>query len=88
MASTKADVKLLDLSRQDTIDLLEVLGYGVDVEKGIVTKDGKPYDCPYTKRPVELDNVSIFPGTITVMNTDPLSISEYLVDHPDVKFTE
>lgn len=76
----KRDLKFVEVTEEDKRIFLDALGYEVN-EEGLVLLKGtkEPYICPITKEEVRIENASIVPfNSIIVMNTDVLSISEYL----------
>lgn len=76
----KEPVKFVHVDNDQKKRILELLGYEV-TEKGFLKKDKKDYFCPITKSKVHLETASILPGSILVINTNPLSISEYLSEY-------
>lgn len=69
--------------KQKTV-LLKALDYSVDKNGIILDKTGRPHICPYTKKEVLFKNASIMSGSVIVMNTSSLTISEYITDYVDV----
>jgi len=63
--------------------LLNALGYKVEEDGLILDENGKPHECPYTKKNVFLENASIMPGSVIVMNTSSITLSEYMSDYVD-----
>ena len=78
--SIKRDLKFIEISEEDKRFFLDVLGYEVNKEGLVLVKETKePYICPISKEEVHIENASIVPfNSISVINTDVLSISEYL----------
>lgn len=78
------DISFDSLNDNQKRVLLKALDYNIDENEVILDKTGKPHLCPYTKRKVLLKNASIMPGSVIVMNTSSLTISEYITDYVDV----
>ena len=83
----EAEIEFLDLSPEEKILLLDVLGFSID-------KEGYIYDlllkerhiCPYTKKDILSQNASILPGSTLIINTSALTISEYITDKLEKKY--
>ncbi len=75
-------VSIKNLSFGDKLFLLKELGYGSD---GIFVTDkgGVQVQDRYLKEPVRIDNMLIFPGSILILDDNPLSIASYLEEFPD-----
>jgi hypothetical protein len=65
------------------IKLLQALGYDVDREGVFVTKDGKPVIDRYIDKPVRVDNMAILPGSVIVIDDNPISIAYYFEEHKE-----
>lgn len=81
-----ADIELdfIDITLNEKITLLDILGYYVDENGVIYNKDTKEqHICPYTNEIVLIENASILPGSTVIINTTELSISEYFTEHID-----
>ena len=65
------------------IFLVQELGYRSD---GIfvLEKNGDKYIDKYTKEPVRIDNMAIFPGSTIILDNNPLSIVSFLEEFGDV----
>jgi len=72
----------VSLTKEEMKILLEILGYSVN-SSGIVYKsDGAVLECPLSKEGVTLDkSISVMPGSIIVMNTTPVTLSEYFYQY-------
>jgi len=75
--------EVLSLSEKDLKLLLEILGYKISENKNILDSEGNEVVCPFTKDKIQLDNLSIMPGSIVLMNTTPVTLSEYFYQYPD-----
>lgn len=75
----------IKLTSKEKRVLLDCLGY--DVKNGAVftKKDGEPHICPYTERPVMLEEASVMPGSTVVFNTTELSLAQYFTEHEEKK---
>ena len=78
------DIQFTVLNDQQKTVLLKALDFDVDENGVILAKTGKPHICPYTKKKVLLSNASIMPGSVIVMNTSSLTLSEYISDYVDL----
>lgn len=74
---------LRNIPIESKIKLLKVLGYDSD---GIfvLDKDGNKVKDRYVDIDVELSRMLIFPGSIIVLDNNPLSIASYLEEFGDV----
>lgn len=66
------------------ISLAKELGFGVDPDGVHLLKDGEPALDPYTQTPLRLDSMAILPGSVVLLDNNPVSIASYLEDHGDV----
>ena len=71
------------LSKEDKKILLEMLGYNVDKEGFVISLNNERMICPFTNGPVSLEDASIMPGSLIIMNTTPVTLSEYFYQYPD-----
>ena len=79
---TKKDITFLDITYDEKRILLDCLGYSVKEDNYIInTKTGDYHTCPITRERVLFENASILPGSALVINTTPLTISEYLSEY-------
>ena len=62
------------------ISLLKELGYDSDGE--YVTKNGERFLDIYVGKPILLDRMVIFPGSIIILDDNAFSIGAYLSEHP------
>mgnify|MGYP001600816965 CR=1 FL=1 len=76
-------VSLKDISRDDKLILLKQLGYSSDGTFVTDKSGAKVYD-KYIDEPVRIDNMLILPGSIIILDDNPLSIASYLEEFPDV----
>lgn len=74
---------LKDMPLDFKIALLKELGY--DSDGSFVTeKSGKKHEDRYTKEPIRLDNMLIFPGSTIILDNNALSIASFLEEFGDV----
>ena len=75
-------LSLKHISKDSKIALLQELGYQSD---GIFVLDqkGNRHCDPYINEPVKVDNMLIFPGSVIIMDDNPISLTSYIEDHPD-----
>ena len=70
----------LDYDRK--VILLNALGYGVDREGYIIEEDTKKrVVCKYTNKYVKINGASILPGSTVIINTSPVTLSEYIEEY-------
>ena len=76
-------VSLKNIPNEAKVELLRELGYDSD---GIfvLEKSGKKHMERYTKQPIRIDNMVIFPGSTIILDNNPLSISSFLEEFEDV----
>jgi hypothetical protein len=70
-----------DLTDEEKVQLLELLGEGYGCTDGKVTRYGLPYKDPYSGRPVSLAELAIMPGSTVVIGNNPISIAGYVADY-------
>lgn len=75
--------EIIILSNEEKKLLLEVLGYKVTEEGIILNANNEEVICPFTKKVVRLETASLMPGSLIIMNTTPLTLSEYFYQYPD-----
>ncbi len=61
--------------------LLDFLGYGVNKDGIVVSKDNKMLICPYTGEPIRFKDASVMPGSTVIFNTSPFTLAEYFSKH-------
>lgn len=78
-------VQFVNVKDDEKKVILDILGYEVDNEGLVLVKSTKkPHICPITQEKVHLQNASILPwNSNIVINTNALSISEYLSQLPE-----
>ena len=80
----KKEVTFIQVDNDKKKILLDLLGYAVDVKGCLIEKKTrKVHICPITEKPVTLESASILPGSELVINTNALSLSEYLSKYVD-----
>jgi len=73
------NIEFLEISNDDKQVLLDVLGFCVEKDGTIVDKvTKKPHICPLSKTQVKLIDASILPGSTMIINTNALTLSEYM----------
>ncbi|MBI2523008.1 hypothetical protein HYW19_01335 [Candidatus Woesearchaeota archaeon] len=77
------DKETIILSKEDKKILLETLGYTVDKEGFVLSANKDREICPFTNNPIKLEDASIMPGSLIIMNTTPVTLSEYFYQYPD-----
>ena len=76
-------IPINDMPKSFKIMLLKELGYG---SNGTYVSNEKGEQCVdrYTKEPIRIDNMAIFPGSAIILDNNPLSISSFLEEFGDV----
>jgi hypothetical protein len=75
----KRDITFVHIDNEQKQILLDILGYKVNDKGYLVSKETKKlHVCPITKEKVKLEKASILPGSELVINTNPISLSEYI----------
>lgn len=76
-------VSLKQLSKDSKIELLKQLDLGTD---GIFVLDsnGEKYLDKSTGDPIKIDNMLVLPGSVEVIDNNPVSILDYLDEHGDI----
>lgn len=75
-------VSIHNMVEEEKIFLLKELGYDSDGEF-VLDEHGNQVIDEYADIPVKLDNMVILPGSIKVLDDNPLSIASYMEEHPD-----
>ncbi len=75
-------ISIQDVPKEVRIRILKELGYSH--EAGYVLKDGQQVFDKYTDEPIKLDRMIIVPGSVIVLDNNPLSIALYLEEFGDV----
>ncbi len=75
-------VSLQRLSPDAKLMLLKELGY--DSDGTYVLKEGKRHLDRYTDEEIKLSNMVIFPGSVIILDNNPLSITLYLEEYGDI----
>ncbi|MBU3902430.1 MAG: hypothetical protein KKE04_03570 [Candidatus Thermoplasmatota archaeon] len=72
------DIAFFELEDEEKKLLLDTLGFEVNKKGVIVEKESKkPCLCPITDKMVHFENASILPGSTTIINTSPFTLTEY-----------
>lgn len=74
---------LKELSKESKIELLKQLNLETD---GVFVLDskGEKYLDKSTRDPIKLDNMLVLPGSVEVIDNNPVSILDYLDEHGDI----
>ena len=75
-------VSIQDVPKQVRIMILGELGFSQ--KDGFVTKDGLQVLDKYTDEPIRLERMILVPGSVIVLDNNPLSIALYLEEFGDV----
>lgn len=72
------EITFFELNDEEKKLLLDTLGFEVDKKGIIVEKESKkPCLCPITDGQIYFENASILPGSTTIINTSPFTLTEY-----------
>jgi hypothetical protein len=66
------------------VSIAEKLGYAVDPDGVHLLKEGERALDPYSNDPLRLDNIAVLPGSVILLDNNPLSIAWYLEEHGDI----
>jgi hypothetical protein len=76
------DLKLIQLGNDDRISVLKKLGYNLDNEGYVLQKKSKErLICKYSKEVIHINNAAILPGSLIVINANPVTMAEYFLDN-------
>ena len=76
---------ILSVSCEEKTAILECLGYIVnDNNKLVNSETGKLHICPISKKPIDIDNASVVPGSVLVINSDTMSLAEYFAQNFEI----
>jgi hypothetical protein len=75
-------ISIKDVPKEVRIRILNELGYSH--EDGFVLKNGERVLDKYTDEPIKLDRMIIVPGSVIILDNNPLSIALYLEEFGDV----
>ncbi len=75
-------MKFIKITDKEKEALLEFLGYAVNKDGLVVSKEtGKLVECPYTRESVRFETASIMPGSTVIFNTTELALAQYFSEH-------
>jgi hypothetical protein len=77
-------VSLRELPTEARVRLVQELGYDVGPDGVHLLRDGSPAMDAYAGVQLRLDNLAVLPGSVTVLDNNPVSIASYLEDHGDI----
>ncbi len=70
-----------DFSKEEKILLLRELGYDSD---GVFVLNGKErHKDKYTGEDIKINNMIIYPGSLTIVNNDEISVANLLEEYGD-----
>jgi hypothetical protein len=75
-------LSLKNISVESRIALLREIGYDSDGIYVLNTDKTKKIDV-YIDEPIKVSNVAILPGSLVVIDDNPVSIAAYLEEHGD-----
>jgi len=76
-------VSIKDMPLKFKVELLKELGYDSD-KTFVLDKGGNKLLDRYTKEPIRVNNMFIFPGSTIILDNNPLSIASFLEEFGDV----
>ncbi len=76
-----AELNLIQLNNEKRLQILRKLGYDID-EQGFIIKieTKKGVICEYGGEKVHINTVAILPGSLKIINANPLTMAEYFMD--------
>jgi len=75
-------VSLKGVALNSKIGLLKELGYDSDGQF-VLDSQGKKVLDKYIDLPVEIENMIIMPGSVIILDNNPLSLSKYMEEYED-----
>lgn len=75
--------EIISLNEEEMKLLLEALDYKISEDGVVLDKNEKEVKCPFSGEAVDIKKISIMPGSLVLMNTSPLTLSEYFYQYPD-----
>ncbi len=78
-----AIVELVELDTNDREKALEKLGFSIDGEGYVKDGSNNYVVCKYTAQKVHLSTAAILPGSLLIINANPLSMAQYFLEHPE-----
>ncbi len=76
-------ISIKDMSRALKIMLVNKLGYKSD-GTFVLNENGERCLDKYTREPIKIDNMAIFPGSTIILDNNSLSISSFLEEFEDI----
>ena len=76
-------ISIKEMSHEIKIALLRELGYNSD-ETFVLDSFGERVIDKYINEPVRIDNMFIYPGSVIILDNNPISISSFLEEYGDV----
>ena len=80
-------IQLSDIPEELRVELLRELGYETD-GTFIYDSEGNIVYDKYTGDPVFFDNMAILPGSVIIIDSNPLSFAEYLEEQKKLHSAE
>ena len=77
-------VNLREAPPEFRLELVRELGYSVAEDGVHLIKDRKQASDPYTNVPLRIDNLAVLPGSVVLLDNDPVGIALYLEEHGEV----
>jgi len=74
------EIKLVQLGNDERVTVLKKLGFGLDCEGYVLDKKGKPIICRYSQKKVHINTAAILPGSVIVINANPITMAEYFLE--------
>lgn len=72
---------LVQLDNEKRIQVLNKLGYELDDEGYVIYSDTKKeVICKYSKIKVHINTAAILPGSVIIINANPVTMAEYFMD--------
>lgn len=78
-----SEKEIVYLNQEEMELILEALDYKIDKDNGVIGPDNKKVICPFTEEPTTITKISVMPGSLILMNTSPLTLSEYFYQYPN-----
>jgi hypothetical protein len=76
------EIKLVQLGNDERISVLKKLGHDLDNDGYVLEKKSKNrLICKYSKEVIHINNAAILPGSLIIINANPITMAEYFLDN-------
>lgn len=76
-----AELNLVQLDNEKRVQVLRKIGYDINEEGFIIeNKTKKEVICIYSGEKVHINTAAILPGSLKIINANPVTMAEYFID--------